>query len=111
VSLGLLIKPKAEEDLAEAYDWYEEQRIGLGDELLLCVESAIESARRNPELFPAVRRDVRRALTRRFPYGVFYVVESDRIVVLAIYHSSRDPRGWQRRIPPGSAEQDADVTE
>jgi len=108
--LGLLVKPEAEADLAEAYDWYEEQRPGLGDDLLLCVEGAIDTARRNPEMFPVVHGEARRALTRRFPYGVFYIVEPERIVVLAIYHSSRDPEGWQRRIPePGSEE--ADTTE
>lgn len=108
--LGLLVKPEAEADLAEAYDWYEEQRPGLGDDLLLCVEGAIDTARRNPEMFAVVHGEARRALTRRFPYGVFYIVEPERIVVLAIYHSSRDPEGWQRRIPePGSEE--ADTTE
>jgi hypothetical protein len=34
---------------------------------------------------------------RRFPYGVFYRVDSDQIAVLAVYHSKRDPRGWQVR--------------
>jgi toxin ParE1/3/4 len=97
VSYRLVVKPEAEQDLAAAYAWYEGQRSGLGEELLLCVEAAIESARRNPELFPVVRANVRRALTRRFPFGVFYVTEPDRIVVLAIYHSSRDPKGWHGR--------------
>lgn len=97
MSLGLLVKPEAEDDLAAAYRWYEERRTGLGDELLLCVEAAIEAARREPERAPVVRGEVRRTLIRRFPYGVFYVVEPDRLVVLAVYHSGRDPRGWQRR--------------
>ena len=97
MSLGLLIKPEAEDDLAEAYRWYEERRTGLGDELLLCVEAAIEAARREPERAPVMSGDVRRTLIRRFPFGVFYLVELDRLVVLAVYHSSRDPKGWQRR--------------
>jgi len=70
MSRGLLVKPEAEADLAEAYAWYEEQRAGLGDDLLLCVEAAIDSARRSPELFPLVSGEVRRALTRRFPWRV-----------------------------------------
>ena len=108
MSYGLLVKPEAEADLGEAYEWYEEQRTGLGDDLLLCVEAAIDSARRNPEMFPIIRGEVRQALTRRFPYGVFYLVEPDRIVVLAIYHSRRDPSGWQGRIPPTGSEEEAD---
>ena len=50
-----------------------------------------------PSAHRTVYRDVRRALTRRFPYGVYYRVHADRIEVIAVYHSSRDPSGWQSR--------------
>jgi len=46
-----------------------------------------------------------------FPYGVYYLAEPDRIVVLAVYHSSRDPRGWQRRIPTTDPADEADAAE
>ncbi len=42
----------------------------------------------------------RRALLRRFPYAVYYVIGNDVIVVLAVLHASRDPAEWQRRRHP-----------
>jgi plasmid stabilization system protein ParE len=93
----IIIRPEAESELADAYGWYEEQRSGLGEELLLSIEATLEAIRENPEQFPVVHQDVRRALIRRFPYGVFYLVEKEAVVVLAIFHARRDPKRWQSR--------------
>jgi toxin ParE1/3/4 len=42
-------------------------------------------------MYPAVHGDVRRALLRRFPYSVFFLVEDDLAIVLAVHHRRRDP--------------------
>ena len=64
----LIVRPEAEVDLAEAYQWYEQQVHGLGAQFLLCVDAVMASIERNPQLFPVVHKGViRRALTRRFP--------------------------------------------
>jgi len=94
---SVTIRPEAEADLAEAFAWYEERRVGLGDRFLLSVEAALSTIKRYPESFPVVHRQVRRALLRRFPYGVFYTVADTTIVVLAVFHCGRDPRRWQAR--------------
>jgi toxin ParE1/3/4 len=91
------VRREAELDLIDAYCWYEERRAGLGAAFLLSVEAAVALIRRFPESHPNVHKDVRRVLTRRFPYGVFYVVERERIVVIAVFHAKRDPRRWQAR--------------
>jgi len=109
--LGLLVEPEAEADLAQAYDWCEEQRPGLGDDLLLCVEGAIETSRRNPEMFPVVHGEARRALTRRFPSGVFYLVEPERIVRARHLSLEPYPEGWQRRIPTPGSHEETDTVE
>ena len=57
----------------------------------------VEDARRSPDRYPRVHGTVRRGLVRRFPYGVFYVVTDDTIVILAVFHASRDPAGWRAR--------------
>ena len=94
---AIRFKPEAEQDLSDAHAWYEGQRVGLGDEMLLCVEAAIESVQRQPEGYVAVEGEIRRALLRRFPYGVFYLVETSEIVVLGVFHAARDPRAWRSR--------------
>ncbi len=97
MSLRLIITLEGEEDLAEAKAWYDRKRDGLGDEFVLCVEDAMDRIRRTPEGAAEVYPGVRRVVVRRFPYGVYYKVDANHIAVIAIYHSRRDPRGWQAR--------------
>jgi hypothetical protein len=82
-------------ELAEAHDWYEQEEPGLGAELL--AEFAIVRKRvlGRPLSFPRVDVDTRRALLKRFPYGVYFVVEEDVVSVTAFFHGRRDP---DRRI-------------
>jgi plasmid stabilization system protein ParE len=93
----MIIHPEAEADLVNARDWYERQREGLGAAFLLCVEEVFERIGRTPEMYTAVYRDVRRALTRRFPYAVYYRMAGPEVVVLGILHTRRDPHQWQSR--------------
>ncbi|MEW6357062.1 MAG: type II toxin-antitoxin system RelE/ParE family toxin [Planctomycetota bacterium] len=97
MTYSLVIRPEAEEDLRQAYHWYEEQREGLGEDFLLCVEAALTAIQESPLRYPAIHRDMRRILVRRFPYGVFYCVRRHEVSVLAVFHCRRHPRGWQRR--------------
>jgi plasmid stabilization system protein ParE len=68
----LAITPEAELDIAEAYDWYEGRRAGLGEEFPSSVDACMESTRRGPEMYPVVHEGYRRSLIRRFPYAVFH---------------------------------------
>ncbi len=97
MSVQILFRREAEADLHDAYDWYETQSQGLGEDFLLCVEAAINQVKRNPKAFQTVYRKVRRALLRRFPYGIFYTVSEQTIVVVAVFHAKRDPKRWRRR--------------
>jgi plasmid stabilization system protein ParE len=93
----MIIRPEAEADLVNARDWYERQREGLGAAFLLCVEEVLERIGRTPEMYTVVYHDVRRALTRRFPYAVYYRIAGTEVVVLGILHTRRDPHEWQSR--------------
>lgn len=97
MNFPLIITPEAEADLADARAWYEQQRVGLGDDFLVCVEEAFNRIQRMPLTPRTIFQDIRRSLVHRFPYGVFYKVTSDHIAVIAVYHLRRDPRGWQSR--------------
>ena len=93
----LVVISAAETDVTTAYDWYEDQSPGLGAEFLRAVDAVFAAAQRTPTLFPVVRGRTRRALVRRFPYGVFFTAADDEVVVLAVVHSRRHPRVWQSR--------------
>ena len=75
MSWRVIIRPNAEADLREAWSWYESQRAGLGDELLIEIRAAIRLLETDPERRPFYYRDFRRLLTRRFPYKLFYCTE------------------------------------
>ncbi|MGC4106184.1 MAG: type II toxin-antitoxin system RelE/ParE family toxin [Thermomicrobiales bacterium] len=93
----LIFHPLAVQELEEAYDWYEKQKLGLGDDLLLCIEAGITNIRGHPFRYPVIRHDKRRVLADRFPYAIYYRVVGDVIRVLAVHHGSRKPSRWQRR--------------
>ncbi len=97
MSLTVVFRPAAEQELRDAHAWYEERHSGLGEAFPTEVDNAVERIRENPELYAEVHGPVHRALVHRFPYGLFYIVESDRICVLAVFHGRRDPKVWQRR--------------
>ena len=97
MSLELILEPPAIADLTDAISWYKQTRLGLEAEFRLCVEEVIERIHRYPEAYPILTRRLRRALLLRFPYGIFYLSEHCQIRVVAILHTSRDPREWRRR--------------
>jgi plasmid stabilization system protein ParE len=98
MSLPIILTPEAEEDLKDAKTWYDKQRAGLSDDFLLCVEEAFDMIQQLPGAGLEVLPGVRRVLVRRFPYVVIYRAEVDQISILAVYHTRRDPRGWQTRV-------------
>jgi plasmid stabilization system protein ParE len=96
--MNLVIRPEAEAEIVEAYDYYEAVSEGLGTTFLLAVEACLAGIERSPEMYAAIYKDVRRGLLRRFPYGIFYIVEQEAIIVLACFHVRRDPKQWQQRV-------------
>jgi plasmid stabilization system protein ParE len=87
------IRPAGASDLVEARDWYERQRSGLGGEFLASVADVFTRLEDTPEQFPFYHRQFRRALTRRFPYKVFFRIEAHAVIVFRILHVSRDHTG------------------
>ena len=94
----LVVRRQAKLDLRRATRWYEEQRLGLGRELVAQVDSLLDQINHNPLQWQVIYRDVRRAIALRFPYGVFYRIDGNEIVVFAIVHLHRDPFSWQQRV-------------
>lgn len=84
-------------ELEEAIIWYENQKFGLGKELLACVDEAIQTIKRNPYLVAQKYKDIRVIYIRRFPYSLHYVVDSSKIKVFAFFHMAQNPLRWQGR--------------
>ena len=97
MTLPVVWIPEADADLKEAFAWYESIHPDLGVLFALAVEAAVEAIARSPLAFQTVHSEIRRVGVRRFPYGVFFKVESKRIVVIACMHGKRNPKRWVRR--------------
>ena len=94
----LIIRPEAELDIQDAFEWYETQIAGLGSEFIRAVDACLSSIGRNPQAHPIVYKQARRALIRRFPYIIFYVFDQELIAVVACFHGRRDPKSWEDRL-------------
>ena len=94
----LILAPEAEQDITEAYGWYENRRHGLGEDFLSSVDACIQQACREPELHAKVHEEYRRVLVRRFPYAVFYEYAGEAVTILGVFHTSRNPDKWRERL-------------
>jgi plasmid stabilization system protein ParE len=97
MSLPVVFHPDVQGEIDASYRWYEQQQFGLGDDFLAALDEVFRRIEQTPEAHQVIFRDVRRALPRRFPYGGYYRVHADRVEVIAVQHSRRDPSGWQSR--------------
>ena len=93
----LVLQPEAEEDVRSARLWYDRQSPGLGNEFLRAVETSLAMVERTPDLYATVDLAIRRARVRRFPFAIYYEIESARIVIYAVWHYRRAPVDWQQR--------------
>lgn len=91
MSHRLIVRPLAEEDLLDIQRWYDAQQGGLGGEFRQSVDELLQRLRDNPLMYPAVYRGLRRAVLRRFPYLVYFTVESEVVSIVACLHGKRRP--------------------
>ena len=97
MTLPVVWIPEAGADLREALNWYEDIHPDLGRRFVVAVDAAVEAIAKSPLHFQKVHGETRRGGVKRFPYGLFFKVESQRIVVMACMHGKRNPTRWQLR--------------
>ena len=97
MSLPITFHPAAREEFIEASLGYENKRSGLALDFMAEIERCVTLASANPLHFAPVCADIRRVIANRFPYSVYFRLEKHRIVVLAVFHGSRDPAIWLGR--------------
>ncbi|OGV70547.1 MAG: hypothetical protein A3K19_24810 [Lentisphaerae bacterium RIFOXYB12_FULL_65_16] len=94
--------PDADSEMLDAAAYYEAQQPNLGRRFLASVQDAANRILLNPRLFPVVELDVRRCLTKTFPFGVLFRERPDMILIMAVMHLHRDPDYWKSREAPTS---------
>ena len=103
----LVVRRQAKADIREAARWYESQRVGLGRAFVQQIDALLDRVRLNPMQYQVVHREVRRAVPRRFPYGVFYRIDGADVLVFAVVDLHRDPSIWQEREASHEGQQQA----
>lgn len=93
MSSRILIQARAKAEIIDAFLWYEEQVIGLGENFMDEIESALQFIQSNPKLYSTSRDKYREAPLARFPYVIVYRLDQqkNRIVILSVFHFSRSP--------------------
>ena len=97
MSLQITFHRAASAEIVGASAWYENKRLGLALEFMVEIDRCVSLASEQPLQFPIVRENIRRVVANRFPYCVYFRAEQQRIVVLAVFHGSRDPATWLAR--------------
>lgn len=90
--------PAARAEFDEAVDWYEQRGTGLGATFLARVRSAFDRISLDPQRHAAIHHDFRKILVPNFPYIVLYREDLDEILVISVFHTSRDPSIWRARL-------------
>ena len=98
MNLPIVLRDEAQAEFDEAFDRYNAKRAGLGPEFVAEVQEVFDRIAANPLIHQVVFADIRKGVVRRFPYSVFYRPHQDRVEVIAVFHSSRDPSIWQGRV-------------
>jgi plasmid stabilization system protein ParE len=100
VSVPVVVDEEADRELEAARDWYESQRAGLGNDLILAIDAAIASIGHVPALpvpHVAPTLNVKRIMVRRFPYAVVFRETAQEVRILAFAHAKRRPGYWRLR--------------
>ncbi len=82
--------PLVRADLAEALAWYEEQAPELGDGFREESAAVLRRLAHEPMIYRVRFADIRRLNLRRFPYGTFYFVTDETVIVIGVLHGARD---------------------
>lgn len=97
MTVALQIRAEAEREVEDTALWYEARRSGLGVQFVDELDRVFDRIRDTPRQFPLVGDQCRRGLLRRFPYGVYFLLEDEVAIVIAVLHMHRHPESRRSR--------------
>jgi len=97
MSLPVVVEDDAQAEFDEAFDWYDVRNTAKALQFAEAVLAVFTSIGAQPRAHAVVHKDVRKALVQGFPYCVYYFEEPQQVVVISVFHTSRDPAIWQGR--------------
>jgi len=88
----------ANSEMNDAAQYYEKRALGLGSSFLDAVEDSVDKILEDPNAYQLVADEIHHKIVARFPYSLFYVIERDRIRIVAVAHQKRRPGYWHDRL-------------
>lgn len=98
MKLPIVLRAEAEAEFDDSFDWFNAQRTGRGLEFAAAIQNVFNAITINPLIGPVIFADIRKCVVRRFTFNVYYRPHFDRIEVIAVFHTSRDPAIWKGRV-------------
>ena len=89
--------PDALAEYADAVKYYANQSSQIAQSFINSIEDVVYRVRESSTRYPEIDEDIRRCMTRKFPYAVLYSIEQDYILIIAVMHCSREPNYWKNR--------------
>ncbi|HLP48931.1 MAG TPA: type II toxin-antitoxin system RelE/ParE family toxin [Candidatus Kapabacteria bacterium] len=93
-----IFHPEALQEYEEAVLYYSEISKDLAVAFIKCIENGIKKIREYPDAWQIVEEDIRRHLIKRFPFGIYYSIEREYIMIISVMHMNRKPGYWISRI-------------
>lgn len=90
--------PEADEEFREAARYYESEAAGVGLSFVAAVHKAVDEIAEFPLATQVQRADIRKKVLRHFSYNLFYAIEADAIVIVAVAHQRKRPNYWRARL-------------
>jgi plasmid stabilization system protein ParE len=97
VTLEILVSREARADIGHAVGGYRDISPTLSARFGAELDRIYSAIAKYPQMYPVVYKNFRRALLRKFPYSVFYIVEETSILIVGVVHQARDESTWKRR--------------
>lgn len=95
----ILIAKEAQEDIDEAIQWYQEQQDGLGIRFYFEVLKQLEKLENTPEHYSFIHNKYRHLVLDSFPFHIIFLIkETSQVLVLAVFHTSKDPQRFINRM-------------
>jgi toxin ParE1/3/4 len=100
VTAGVSLTPEARADITRAAEWYRERSIQAAEQFLLALAVAFARIESQPTSQVIVDADTgaRRALLRKFPHRVLYLIDGERVIIFAIMPHHRHNAAWRDRL-------------
>jgi len=93
----LNIRVLAKEDIQQIVEYYEEKAPYALDGFLQILYAEFDVIKKNPGIFSKKYRSTRVRYLKKFPYGIHYILKGNTVDILAILHTSRNPKIWKTR--------------